>query len=341
MLGFHNTSGKTEDAWLSTAFSEMLSTELAGGEKLRLVTGEEVANLRLSSPWPQTDTLDPSTTSRIGKSLNSDLLILGSYTAVGKPEQGEVRLDLRLQNARTGEILTEIAQTGDRRELFRLVSGVGVKLRSRLGIPPLGEQDEARVVASLPANREADRFYALGLAKLREFDALAAKDLLQQACKADPQFALGHAMLARAWSQLGYEQKRKEEAKKALDRSNDLSRAERMLVEGDYYESLAEHEKAASIYRALFELFPDNVEYGLQLASAQAAAGHASQVSQTLIQLRQLPPPASEDPRIDILDAREAQTNVPARLALIRDAIRKSSAQEKSSCMPGPKMKSA
>ncbi|MGA2859174.1 MAG: winged helix-turn-helix domain-containing protein, partial [Candidatus Sulfotelmatobacter sp.] len=56
VLGFHNLSGKVDDDWLATAFSEMLSTELAAGEKLRLVSGEDVANLRLSSPWSQTDT---------------------------------------------------------------------------------------------------------------------------------------------------------------------------------------------------------------------------------------------------------------------------------------------
>src|SRR5690348_9996208 len=36
VLGFHSLSGKTEDAWLGTALAEMLSTELAGGEQLRL-----------------------------------------------------------------------------------------------------------------------------------------------------------------------------------------------------------------------------------------------------------------------------------------------------------------
>jgi TolB-like protein len=62
VLGLHNVTGRPDDAWLPTAFSEMLCTELAGGEKLRLVSGEEVENLRISSPWSQTDSLDPSTT---------------------------------------------------------------------------------------------------------------------------------------------------------------------------------------------------------------------------------------------------------------------------------------
>src|SRR5215472_2808416 len=36
VLGFHNVTGKTENAWMGTALTEMMSTELAGGEKLRL-----------------------------------------------------------------------------------------------------------------------------------------------------------------------------------------------------------------------------------------------------------------------------------------------------------------
>lgn len=302
VLGFRNASSKPDDAWLSTAISEMLSTELAGGDKLRLVSGEEVANLRIASPWSQTDTLDQNTTARIGTALNSDLLVLGSYTAVGGPDRGQLRLDARLQDVKTGEILTETAETGDRQDLFQLVSRVGVRLRERLGVPPLGEPDQASELASMPSNREAARLYALGLARLRAFDAIAARDLLQQACKADPQFSLGHLMLARAWGQLGYEQKRKEETKKAFDLSANLPRTERMLVEGDYYESMADHERAASTYRALFELFPDSIDYGLLLAAAESAAGQGSQGLATLDRIRRLPPPASLDLRIDLAE---------------------------------------
>jgi tetratricopeptide (TPR) repeat protein/DNA-binding winged helix-turn-helix (wHTH) protein len=328
VLGFQNVSGRAEDDWLATAFSEMLRTELAGGEKLRLVSGEDVANLRMSAPWSQSDSLDQETTSRLGTELNSELLILGSYTTVGKADHRQLRLDVRLQDAKTGEVLTEIAETGGNQELFQMVSRVGAKLRDRLGVPRLEETDEAGVLAALPLDPEAARFYALGIAKLRQFDASAAKDLLGQAVKVDPKFSLGHAMLARAWSQLGYEQKRREETRKALDLSTDLPRAERMLVEGDFYESLANHEQAASVYHALFELFPDSVQYGLQLANAQLAAGHASEAAQTIKELRRLPPPGSDDPLIDLTEAK-ILTNKPASLLLIRSALAKTSTQGK------------
>ena len=328
VLGFRNVSGGAEDDWLATAFSEMLSTELATGEKLRLVSGEDIANLRVSSPWAQVDTLGQETAARIGTELNSDFLVLGSYTDFGPTERKQLRIDVRLQDAKTGAILNEFAETGGSRDLFLVTSRVGARLRERLGVSGVAETDEAGVLASLPLDRGAAKFYALGIAKLREFDALGAKDLLEQASKADPKFSLVHLMLARAWHELGYEQKRREETKKALDLSVDLPRAERMLVEGDYYESLPDHEKAASTYRALFELFPDSVEYGLLLATAQGAGGHASQALETLAQLRRLLKPASEDPRIDLQEGRLAK-DTKDKVALDQAARSKASSQGK------------
>jgi tetratricopeptide (TPR) repeat protein len=150
-----------------------------------------------------------------------------------------------------------------------------------------------------------------------------------QATAADPKFSLGHAMLARAWSLLGYEQKRREEAKKALDLAGDLPRADRMLVEGEYYESIGDQAQAASVYHALYELFPDNVEYGLHFADAELRAGHAAQSIEVIHRLRALPAPSSDDPRIDLAEAAAIKTNSPASLALIRTAIHKASTQGK------------
>jgi tetratricopeptide (TPR) repeat protein len=329
VLGFHSLSGNGQDAWLATALSEMLSTELSGGEKLRLVSGEDVVNLRLTAPWSPTDTLDQGTTSRIGNALGSDLLVLGSYTTIGSPEHSQIRIDIRLQDASSGEILAEVAEIGSPQDLFRLVSRVGAKLRDRLGVAPLQDADEVGILASLPLNPDAARLYALGIAKLRRFDALAAKDLLLQAPESDPKFSLGHAMLARAWSQLGYEQKHREEAKKALDLAGDLPRADRMLVEGEYYESVGKPEQAASVYHALYELFPDDIEYGLRFANTATLSGNASQALEVIHQLRALPSPASDDPRLDLAESRAIQVNKPASLALVQQAVKKASAQGK------------
>lgn len=329
VLGFQDLSNGTESSWLATALSEMVSTELAAGEKLRLISGEDVSNLRVASPWPKTDTLDQRTTSHIGAALNSDILVLGSYVVIDGPDHGQLRLDVRMQDAKTGQIMIQIAEMGSARELFKLVSRVGAQLRNRLGVEQLQSNEAASVLAAMPLDPDAARFYSLGITKLRQFDALAARDLLEQAARIDPKFSLVHAMLARAWAHLGYEQKHKQEARIALNVSEDLPRSDRLLIEGDYFESLGDHDKAASSYRALFELFPDNVEYGLQLASAQWRAGHGREGLATLAQLRRLPSPASDDPNIDLVEARIAPIKADS-LRLIRDALRKAQVQGKS-----------
>ena len=46
VLGFKNLAGRPEMAWMSTALSEMLTTELAAGEQLRMIPGESVAQMK-------------------------------------------------------------------------------------------------------------------------------------------------------------------------------------------------------------------------------------------------------------------------------------------------------
>jgi len=159
------------------------------------------------------------------------------------------------------------------------------------------------VNASLPSNPEATRFYSEGLAKLRVWDDLGARDSLEKAIVADPNFALAHSALAKAWSDLGYDIKAKEEAKRAFDLSANLSREDRLLVEGQYRDTTNDWDKALKIYSTLFGFFPDNLEYGLRLAAAQAGSGKPQDALVTVEGLRKLPPPARDDPRIDFREA--------------------------------------
>ena len=66
-----------------------------------------------------------------------------------------------------------------------------------------------------------------------------------------------------------------------------------MLVEGEYYESVGKQEQAASVYHALYELFPDDIEYGLRFANAAMLGGNASRALDLLHRLRTLPAPAT------------------------------------------------
>src|SRR5580704_12653858 len=302
VLGFRNLSGRPEEGWLSTALSEMLSTELEAGEKLRLISGEDVARTKLDLPLADADSLSRETLARLHKDLDSDLIVLGSYTALGEKPGTRIRLDLRLQDTVAGETIADVAVVGSEADLFDMASQAGSRLREKLGVEAVSPVEAVSVRASSPSNREAARLYSEGLARLRVLDALEARDLLQQAVAADSKFSLAHSALAEAWSRLGYDKKAQQEARQAYDLSTNLSREERLVVEGRYRDIDHEYEKAIEIYRALFTLFPDNLDYGLKLAAVQTRGSQGHDALATVESLRKLAPPASEDPRIEFVE---------------------------------------
>lgn len=324
VLGFKNLSGRPDESWLSTALGEMLTTELAAGEQLRVVPGENVAQMKISLSLPDEDAYGKPTLNRIQKNVGTDDVVVGSYLAMGN---GQVRVDLRLQDASSGETLDSVTDSGNETEVSNLVARVGEKLRDRLGAGTVTTADAGAVRASLPSNPQAVRLYSEGLAKLRVFDAPAARDLLEKAVVADPNYALAHAALAGAWSTLGYDAKAKEEAKKAFELSENLSREDRLLIEGRYRETTGEREKAAEIYTTLFNFFPDNLDYGLRLVAAQTADGKPKDALATVAALQKLAPPVSDDPRIDLAEASvaEATTDLKREQAAAERAAEKGS----------------
>jgi hypothetical protein len=168
------------------------------------------------------------------KDLDSDWIVLGSYTAlVGQPNM-RIRLDVRVQDTSAGETIADVAVVGSEADLFDLVSQAGSGLRKKLGVEAVSPVEAVSVRAASPSNREAARLYSEGLARLRASDALAARDLLRQAIAADTKYSLSHSALAEAWSRLGYDKKAREEARQAYELAANLSPEEKLVVKGRY-----------------------------------------------------------------------------------------------------------
>jgi eukaryotic-like serine/threonine-protein kinase len=183
------------------------------------------------------------------------------------------------------------------------------------------------VAASAPASPGATRLYAEGLTKLQAYEALAARDLPEKAIAADPNYALSHAALAQAWSQLGYDKKAQEEAKKAFDLSANLTREQHLSVEGRYREFAHDFPAAMEIYRTLRNCFPDNLDYALRLASSQRKAGRPKDSLETIAQVRTLPKPLSDDARIDVEEA--STQNVSGNFSACQQAAAAAAAKAK------------
>lgn len=305
VLGFKNLAGRPDQNWLSTALAEMLSTELAAGERVRTVPGERVARTKLDLALPDADSFSAETLARIRKNLGADYVVVGSYFDAASGDR--LRLDLRLQDTRAGQTVATFSETGGKDDLPNLVSRAGLTLTHKLDVGFLSQAQSEGVRAALPPDPDEARLHAEGLAKLRRFDARGARDLLEQAVATNPQYAPAHAALAGAWSQLGYLELAKQEARKAWDLSGKLPRADRMSIEAGYRETTAEWERAIQIYRQLRDLFPDNADYGLRLAAVEVRGGHAKDALAALEKLRKLPSPSGDDPAIDLMQSRAAE----------------------------------
>ena len=327
VLGFRNLPGRPEDDWLSTAFSEMLSTELASGGGLRMVSGEDVARAKRELPLADEDTLAKSTLQRLRTNPGADVVVLGSYTLLPGKGENRLRLDLRLQDTAAGETIAEQALTGSEDKLFELAAQAGAELRQSLGVNSVSAEAVSAARAALPSNQAAVRLYAEGRASLWAFDFHGARDLLLKAVAADPNYPLAHSALSEAWWHMGYAGKARVEAQQALDLSQHLPPEEQLLVEGQYRRAISDWPKTVQAYLTLFHLFPDRLDYGLLLASAQMYISPAESL-QTLATLRRLPPPAGDDARIDMMEASALiDTDFTKARSAAQRAIDKASAQ--------------
>lgn len=167
---------------------------------------------------------------------------------------------------------------------------------------------QARAAQALvPATPEAARLYIQGLERLRAFDHPGALGLLREAAQLDPASATIRSALAQAWLDLGEDARAVAEAREALRLAAPLPREDRLAAEARLRAASREWLRAAELYRSLWTFYPDNQEYGLQLAACLTAAGDGEDALEVFAALRRLPPPVKDDPRIDLAEARLAK----------------------------------
>jgi DNA-binding winged helix-turn-helix (wHTH) protein/TolB-like protein len=324
VLGFRNLSGNHDQDWLGTALAEMLTSELSTGSQVRIVSGEDVARFRQSLGLPAgsaVEDLNEDSLAQIHRVLGADLVVVGSYLSLGARGDGKLRVDLRVLKAPGGDPVTSLPEAGTEDNLFELVSLLGREMRRELGwADPSPEQ--ARAAQRLqPESPEAERLYAQGLDKLRVYDAQGARDLLQQGVAAEPSSAVIHSALSRAWAGLGYDAQSLGEAREAVRLAASLPNEQRLAIEARFHEASREWAKASEIYRSLWTFYPDNLDYGLQLANSYSISGHSAEARAAVAALRQLPAPLRDDPRIDLVAAQIAR-----RLADAEEELRASTA---------------
>jgi len=326
VLPMKNLSDDAAHNWLSTALSETISAELAGGREFRVVSGENVTRLRQEMQPPLGVGLTRQQLNDIGSGLACDLILSGNYLVVG----GKLRVDVRLDEVATGEAIASASITDSEDRFLDVVTNAGSKLRDTLGLSQPGRVDADAFRAAFSVSPDALRDYLAGLDALRLRDGPRARDLLIAATTAAPDFALAHAQLSTTWRLLGYDKRGAESAKRAFELSAPLTPEDRTSIEAQYHEATASFPRAIELYRQLWRQYPDNIEYGLKLANAQWLGGKSADALLTVDEMRKMPERDSRDVRIDLIDATAADVvgDMPRAIAVSARAADKALASK-------------
>jgi tetratricopeptide (TPR) repeat protein len=296
VLDFQNRTGRSGPAWLSSALAEIAADELGRAAGLRRIAAHEVEPATRELGLTTREALGPEELRRLRRTLNADLVLLGSYG--GGP--GHLRIDLRVQDTARGETLAQATVLADEKEAVAATARMATQLREQLETASRAAARGGAVARPLAPQPEAARWYSEGLARLRLGELAAARDLLVRAVAADPQHALAHLALSTAWSGLGFEAQARSEAEKAIRLSGALSLEQRLQVKARAHDVKNQWADALLAHEALFDSSPGNLEHGLGLAAALTAAGRGPEALAVLDRLRGLPPPLRDDPRIDL-----------------------------------------
>ena len=312
LVGFSNLSRNPKDSWLAPALSEMLGTEFSIAENVQVIPDELVRNASSDLPAPAGGGYSAPTLARLRQRLDADYVISGSYLVAGSSDDAPLRVDIALQDTRTGTLVASVSDQAAVSGVIALATRAGVTLRGKLGVRPAEAQTLGLIASARPPDLDVARRLGFALDALRHYDAARARDELLEAVAEAPGYAPAYTLLAQSWSALGFRDKALAAAEQAEQKSANLPQEQRLQIEAVADSARSEWSKAAAAWGALLRARPESIEYHLQAIDAQIAAG-AMPSAQTMLQELERLPSAADDPRVELAAARVAAALDDAR----------------------------
>jgi DNA-binding winged helix-turn-helix (wHTH) protein/tetratricopeptide (TPR) repeat protein len=325
---FSNLSRNDKDAWLGPALSEMLATEIAVGGRLHAMPDELVRPARADLPAPNTGGYALASLRTLQRRLGARYVLSGAYLVSGTGDAPQLRIDLAVQDTRSGAAVAALSRSGAVTELPQLIARTGAALRHSFGEQLAAPEELQRVANAQPPSAEVARRVGFALDALHQYDPARARDELLQAVAQAPGYAPAYMYLAQAWSALGYRAKALAASRQALASAQDLPQESYLQIEAQQFALQADYGQAAATWQKLSNLRPQNPDYRLQRIDAQINAGKPGDAEASLNALRGLSIDAG-DPRLELAAARiaSARDDRPKELAHVRRALQQAQAR--------------
>jgi tetratricopeptide (TPR) repeat protein len=303
LIGFKSLSRQEDVSWLPAALTEMLATELGSVDKIRVVSQDLVRDVSQSIESSGGAGDGPHSLQLLGRHLGADYLISGSYFVAPAASDPTLRIDITLQDVRSGNFVARFSQQASMGNLPDLISKIGVMLRNKLGAASPSTELLAQISNAQPPSVDVAQKLGISNQAMQRYDAAKARDELLQVIAESPGYAPAYASLSDAWSALGYREKAIAAAQQAVNHGSELPRETLLQIDAALQSAKYQWGKASDDWNALIKLKPNNPEYRLQAINGTLASGATGAAQGALAELHRLPGTA-EDPRVELAAAR-------------------------------------
>lgn|GEM_PF-953530 len=187
---FANNSGNAEFDPLGHGLADMLITDLAGVSTLQVVERTRLNEVLGELELQRSGFIDPSTAAAVGKGLGASYVLVGSFAAI----EPEMRIDARIVDVATQEVVQGASVTGPSAEFFLLEKELATNVIEQLGVT-VSARESARMGRVATESFEAFKAYSSGLAALDSGALESARKAMEEALAADDRFRLASTML--------------------------------------------------------------------------------------------------------------------------------------------------
>jgi len=169
---------------LQKGIAGLMISDLAANPAARVVEREELQKLLDEQNLGTAGRVDPQTAAKIGKLVGARYVVTGVFIDF----YGDFRLDARLINVETGEIVKVESDRMQRDHLFDLIRTVAAKLLKDANLPALPRQaSDQRLGRQVPT--EALTYYSRALLYHDRGQKDKAVEMYQKALQVFPDFA--------------------------------------------------------------------------------------------------------------------------------------------------------
>lgn len=264
VLYFNNLSQDRSLDWLDRGLTEMLTTNLAQVQGLDVLSTERVEGSLQRIVGKKDTTMDPGLAQAVARDAGADAFVSGALLKVGP---AQLRLDVRVQDTRTGQILFSDKLEGESvQNIFGMVDSLTARIARRfLPAGSLPENAPAIEQAST-SNIEAYRHYQLAREYDRRFLADDAIRELEEAVRLDPQFALSYLLLSGQYETEGDLAKADEMARKVDQFQSRLPRREQLLFQVNKAYRSRDGQAVIKAFESVVAEFPRDTDSRANLA---------------------------------------------------------------------------